>query len=138
MSSQDPQPLPVPLLWEQARVTQATHLRSIYPLLPQWKSNPLIPIVFSVFGPTGKASLTFRKMPLCVALCRRSCVVRMYSSPSSESLCLSALNKPFNHTKTRSEPNRNFLKTCKTMWRLERLFTETLTLYLVFQYVTFL
>lgn len=67
MFPQDPQPLPVPLLWEQARVTQATHLRSIHPLLPQWKSDPfrpLIPVVLSVFGLTGKASLTFRKMPL--------------------------------------------------------------------------
>lgn len=37
VSSQDPQPLPVPLLWEQARVTQAVHLHSIPPLLSLWK-----------------------------------------------------------------------------------------------------
>ncbi len=82
VSSQDPWPLPVPLLWERARVTQATHLHSIHPLLPVWKSDrshTLIPIALHTFLVTGKASLAFRKMPLCVALCRRSCVspVRM-------------------------------------------------------------
>lgn len=82
VSSQDPLPLPVPLLWERARVTQATHLHSIHPLLPLWKSDhshTLIPIAMCTFLVTGKASLAFRKMPLCVALCRRSCAspVRM-------------------------------------------------------------
>lgn len=76
VSSQDRWPLPAPVLWELARVTQATHLLSIHPLLPLWKSDhshTLIPIAPFAFLVTGKASLAFKKMPLCVALCRRSC-----------------------------------------------------------------
>lgn len=109
VSSQDLWPLPVPLLWEQARVTQATHLYSIHPVLSLWKGRhsrtlPLSPHHTSspgTFVVTGKVPLAFRRVPLCVPLCRCSCAsliwgeemlgkstCRSRSPPRLASLCL--------------------------------------------------
>lgn len=84
VSSQSARPLPVPPLWEPSQGdTGHTHLplnpATVVPAeerrppaapFPPWRCTSLA---------TGKASLAFRKFPLCVALCRCSCasLVRM-------------------------------------------------------------
>lgn len=110
VSSQDPGPLPVPLPWEWARVTEAMRVHSIHPLLPLWKSDhshTLIPIAPCTFLVTGKASLAFREMPLCVALCRRSCAgpARMIRCWGRAHAALPALKKTRGSPSSESRPH---------------------------------
>lgn len=66
--SQDPWPLPVPLFWEEARVTQATRIsaQSTHCCLGGKSHQPRSRRTFLV---TGKASLACRKSCLYVWLC---------------------------------------------------------------------